>query len=68
MSKKSNLPNDADAYYDRGVAKGGQGDYRGALADLDRAIALKPDNAGSLLLSGECQVRAERPRRRHSGL
>ena len=45
MSKKSNLPDYVDAYYGRGVAKGGLDDYEGAIADYDRAIELKPEEA-----------------------
>jgi len=37
-------PKDADAYARRGMARLGRGDAAGAVADLDRAIALDPDN------------------------
>ena len=38
-------PDDAEAYYDRGVAKYELKDYAGAIADCDEAIKLKPDSA-----------------------
>ena len=38
MSGKRSLPDDAKAYINRGIAKKGLGDYRGAIADYDRAI------------------------------
>jgi tetratricopeptide (TPR) repeat protein len=38
-------PDDADAYYNRGVAKGAKGDLDGAIADYSKAIELKPDYA-----------------------
>ena len=41
MSKNSNLPDNAEACFLQGSAKGGQGDYCGAIADFDRAIELK---------------------------
>ena len=47
MSPKSNLPEDAKAYTNRGVAKLKLGDYRGAIADFDRAIELNPDAAAA---------------------
>ncbi|HYK36867.1 toll/interleukin-1 receptor domain-containing protein [Alloacidobacterium sp.] len=39
------LPNYADAYINRGVARKAKGDLEGALADYDEAIRLKPDDA-----------------------
>ena len=42
MSPKSNLPEDAAAYTNRGLAKYELEDYEGAIADYDRAIELKP--------------------------
>ncbi len=38
-------PDYADAYYDRGVAKGELGHYEDAIANFDEAIRLKPDYA-----------------------
>ena len=35
----------AKAYYNRGLAKVALGDYNGAIADFDRALALDPDHA-----------------------
>ena len=45
MSKKSNLPDDAKTYTDRGFAKLNLRDYRGAIADYSRAIEFKRDYA-----------------------
>ena len=52
MSKKSNLPYDAEAYTNQGNAKGFLGDYHGAIADYSRAIELKPDEAEVYFLRG----------------
>ncbi|TRU85433.1 MAG: tetratricopeptide repeat protein, partial [Microcystis novacekii Mn_MB_F_20050700_S1D] len=38
-------PDDANAYYNRGVAKYNLGDNQGAIADYNQAIKLKPDDA-----------------------
>ena len=38
-------PDYANAYYNRGVAKGKLGDYKGAIEDFDKAIALNPNYA-----------------------
>jgi tetratricopeptide (TPR) repeat protein len=38
-------PDNAVAYYDRGIVKGKKGDYGGAIADYTKAIELKPDFA-----------------------
>ncbi|HKS39781.1 MAG TPA: tetratricopeptide repeat protein [Blastocatellia bacterium] len=40
-------PDDASAYYNRGVAYGKKGDYDRAIADYDNAIRLKPDDASA---------------------
>ena len=42
MSKQSNLPGDAKAYFFRGLAKSKLGDHDGAEADRKRAIELDP--------------------------
>ena len=42
-------PNDADAYYGRGLAKGNLGYHADAITDFDRAIA-RPDFDVRLLL------------------
>ena len=38
-------PNDAGAYYNRGVAYYKQGKYQQALADYDKALELNPQGA-----------------------
>lgn len=47
MFKKRNLPDDAEAYTNRGKAKFYEGDHDGAIADYSRAIELKPDLASA---------------------
>jgi tetratricopeptide (TPR) repeat protein len=42
-------PQDATAYYDRGIAKYNLGDFKGAFQDYDRALALKPNDTQFLL-------------------
>ncbi|HEX6625669.1 MAG TPA: tetratricopeptide repeat protein [Pyrinomonadaceae bacterium] len=41
------VPRGAEEFYNRGVERLRQKDYAGALADLDRAVALRPDHAES---------------------
>ena len=41
------VPRSAEDFYNRGVERLMREDYAGALADLDRAIALRPDHAES---------------------
>ena len=36
-------PNDAKAYYNRGLAKSDLQDYKGAIADFNKAIELNPN-------------------------
>ena len=52
MWKKSNLSDDAKAYTNRGHDKFMQGDYKGAIADYDRVIALNPGNGGACYFRG----------------
>ena len=47
--------NDATTYIGRGSAKKRKGDYEGAIADYDRAIALAPDNADAYYLRGDAK-------------
>ena len=37
-------PQDADAYYNRGIAKYDLGDYQGAIVDYSKAIEINPEN------------------------
>ena len=41
------VPRGAEEFYNRGVERLRREDYAGALADLDRAVALRPDHAES---------------------
>ncbi len=41
-------PNDAEAYYNRGVNYGAKGDYGRAIGDYDAALRLKSDHAAAL--------------------
>jgi tetratricopeptide (TPR) repeat protein len=50
-------PTDADGYRDRSDAFASKGDYPSALGDMDRAVALKPNDAS--LLNARCFTRAE---------
>ena len=61
MSKKSNLPDDAKTYTERGVAKLNLRDYRGAVADYSRAIALEPENAAAYGNRGRAKLRRALP-------
>ena len=45
-------PDDADAYYNRGVAKKKLKDYYGAINDYSKAIELKPDYADAYVNRG----------------
>jgi putative addiction module killer protein len=49
-------PDDADAYYSRGHAKGDDGDYGEVIADFDRAIALDPGVARYYHCRGHVKV------------
>ena len=40
------MPDDANAYYNRGNAKAEKDDWDAAIADYDQALRLKPDDAG----------------------
>jgi len=61
-------PDYADAYYNRGNARGDKGDHNGALKDYAEAIRLKPDLCRGLLQPGPCARRQGRPRWRLEGL
>ncbi|MCH6575922.1 MAG: tetratricopeptide repeat protein [Bacteroidetes bacterium] len=37
------LAQTAEEYYNKGVAKGGKGDYKGAIRDYNKAIELRPN-------------------------
>ena len=37
------VPTDAEAYFNRGIAKGNLFDFKGAIKDYDKAIRYKPD-------------------------
>ena len=50
-------PTDADGYRDRADAFALKGDYASALGDMDRAVALKPNDAD--MLNARCFTRAE---------
>jgi tetratricopeptide (TPR) repeat protein len=50
-------PTDADGYRDRSDAFASKGDYVSALGDMDRAVTLKPQDAG--MLNARCFTRAE---------
>ena len=51
------LPN---AYSNLAVAQKRKGDYAGAIASLDRALALKPDSAAALTMRGGVLAEQER--------
>ena len=42
-------PNDANAFYNHGIARAAIGDVTGALQDYDAAISLNPMEAGNIL-------------------
>ena len=42
-------PKDADAYYNRGIAKGDLKDYYGAISDYTKAIEINPNDSRCLL-------------------
>ena len=46
-------PNDADAYYNRGVAYAKKGDFDNAIKDYNTAIQLNPDDADAYCNRGE---------------
>ena len=46
-------PEDADAYYDRGVAYGKIGDFAEAIEDYSKAIDLNPEHADAYNNRGE---------------
>ena len=48
-------PNDATAYYNRGVVKFSLGDYQGALSDYSEAIRIKPSDVASYLNRGSAK-------------
>ena len=52
-------PNDADAYYNRGLAKSNLEDYTGAIEDFNRAIQLKPDYADAYYNRGSAKDELE---------
>jgi tetratricopeptide repeat protein len=56
ISASAQLKPDAFVYNNRGVAKGLKGDFDGAIADLTKAIELKPDFAFAYkgLQKGRC--------------
>lgn len=47
--------NNAETYYNRGVAKMRREDYEGAIADLNRVIMLEPDNAAAYSSRGNAK-------------
>jgi len=47
MNNSEQIPETAEAYNNRGDAKRVKGDLKGALADFDKAIELKPDLAAA---------------------
>ncbi|MEQ1707555.1 MAG: serine hydrolase [Terricaulis sp.] len=49
-------PQDANAFYNRGLTYHAQHDYARAVADFDQAIRLQPNNAD--MLNGRCWARA----------
>ena len=53
-------PDDADAYYNRGVAKGKLGQHFAAIADYDIAIRLNPDYADAYNNRGYAKSLLER--------
>lgn len=50
-------PRDEKAFHNRAVAKGRNGDNQGALADIDRAIRVKPDYYNAFVLRGQIYER-----------
>ena len=58
----------AETYFTWGNTKYDLGDYKGAIADYDSAIRLKPDYAGAYLQSRNCEVQARSTLRRHRRL
>ncbi len=54
QSKRSNL---ASGYIASGAEKAGRGNFKGALADYDKALAIDPNNAGALSLEGYLRLR-----------
>lgn len=48
-------PTDADGFSRRGAAETSRRDYKAALADLDRAVAMKPNNGRYLLQRARAQ-------------
>ena len=48
-------PDDADGYFNLGVAKNAQHDFPGAIAAFDRAVALNPTDAEAFLSRGEAR-------------
>jgi tetratricopeptide (TPR) repeat protein len=47
----------ADAYIVSGADKAGRGNFKGALADYQKALAVDPNNAGALSLEGYLRLR-----------
>jgi tetratricopeptide (TPR) repeat protein/predicted aspartyl protease len=54
-------PTSADGYSRRGAARAARGDFTGALADLDQAVKLAPDNADFLRQRAELHMRLRQP-------
>ena len=48
-------PGTSTDYFDRGVARSKEGEYKGAIADYDQAIRLQPGDRRRLHRSGSCQ-------------
>jgi len=54
-------PTDAGGFSRRGAARAARGDFAGALADLDQAVKLTPDNVDFLRQRAELHARMRQP-------